>query len=72
MGTIKAPPTKILPDQWNDYDITTEGDHYRIVLNGTTLLDTHQSDHVSGVIGFQCQIGNKIEFRSIRLLPAGH
>jgi hypothetical protein len=67
--TVKAPPTKILADQWNDYDITAIGDHYVIVLNGKTLLDTHDSAHLSGLIGFQCQKDNKIEFRDIRVLP---
>ena len=69
VNTIKAPSTKILADQWNNYDITAAGDHYLIVLNGQTLLDTHDSTHLSGVIGFQCQKDNKIEFRSIRVLP---
>jgi hypothetical protein len=71
VNTIKAPPTKIRADEWNDYDITGEGDHYVIVLNGTKLLDAHDSAHLSGVIGFQCQKDNKIEFRNIRLLPQG-
>ena len=70
--TAKATPTKIIPDQWNHYDITADGGHYVIVLNGTTLLDTHDSAHLSGVIGFQCQKNNKIEFRNIRLLPIRH
>jgi hypothetical protein len=69
VNTIKAPPTKILADQWNDYDITANGDHYLIVLNGKTLLDTHDSAHLSGVIGFQCQKDYRIEFRNIRILP---
>jgi hypothetical protein len=69
VNTIKAPPTKILADQWNNYDITAAGDHYLIVLNDKTLLDTHDSAHLSGVIGFQCQKANRIEFRNIRVLP---
>jgi hypothetical protein len=71
VNTIKAPPTKIRADQWNDYDITADGDHYTIVLNGTKLLDTHDAAHLSGVIGFQCQKDNKIEFRGIRVLRRG-
>jgi hypothetical protein len=69
VNTAKAPPTKILADQWNDYDITATGDRYVIVLNGRTLLDTRDSAHLSGLIGFQCQKDNKIEFRDIRVLP---
>jgi hypothetical protein len=69
VGSLKAATTKILDNQWNDYDIKADGDHYVIVLNGTTILDDHDSLHAAGLIGFQCQPGNKIEFRNIRLLP---
>jgi Domain of Unknown Function (DUF1080) len=72
VGTVKAPPVKILPDQWNRYDITADGDHYLILLNGTTLLDTHDAKHLSGVLGLQCQKDNRIEFRNIRLLLIRH
>ena len=34
-------------------------------VNGKTLLDGHDSKHASGVIGFQCQKDNKIEFRNM-------
>jgi hypothetical protein len=69
VGSLKAKPTKILDGKWNDYDIKADGDHFVIVLNGQTILDGHDSLHSSGLIGFQCQPGNKIEFRSIKLLP---
>jgi hypothetical protein len=69
VGAIKAPETRILPDQWNRYEITAEGDHFVIVLNGKTLLDARNSQHASGVIGFQCQKDNRIEFRNIKLRP---
>ena len=72
VGTVKAPPTKIIPDQWNKYEITADGDHFLIVLNGTTLLDARDTKHLSGVIGFQCQKDNHVEFRSIRALPIHH
>ena len=70
VNSVKAAPAKIIPDQWNSYEITASGDHYVVVLNGKALLDAHDSKHISGgVIGFQCQKGNRIEFRNIRLLP---
>jgi len=72
VGTVKAPPVKILADQWNQYDITADADRYVIVLNGNSLLDTHDAKHLSGVVGFQCQKDNRIEFRNIRLLPIRH
>jgi hypothetical protein len=67
VGAVKAPPAKILGDQWNDYDITVTGNHFLIVLNGKTILDTHDDKHASGSVGFQCQVGNRIEFRKIRI-----
>src|SRR5439155_9832257 len=69
VGSVKAPPVKIIPDQWNLYEITAEGDHFVTVLNGKTLLHAHESKYVAGVIGFQCQKNNRIEFRAIKLLP---
>ena len=69
VGSQKAAATKILPDQWNSYDITAQGDHFVIVLNGKTLLDAHDAAHSSGLIGFQCQQDNRIEFRNIKLRP---
>jgi hypothetical protein len=67
VGSLKAEPTKILDGQWNDYDIKAHGDHFVIVLNGKTILDGHDPLHGNGLIGFQCQPGNKIEFRNIKL-----
>ena len=69
---MKAPTVRILGDKWNDYDITAMGDHFVVLLNGKPLLDAHDSAHKSGVIGFQCQVNNKIEFRNIRISPIGH
>ena len=71
VGTARAAATRILPDAWNQYDITADADHYVVRLNGTTLLDTHDSKHRSGVIGFQCQEKNRIEFRNIKLQRLG-
>jgi hypothetical protein len=69
VGSVKASPAKIIADEWNKYDITAEGDHFVIVLNGKTLLDARDSKHKSGVIGFQCQKDQRIEFRNIKLRP---
>jgi 3-keto-disaccharide hydrolase len=69
VGSLKAAATRILADQWNSYEITAEGDRFVVVLNGKTLLDARESKHSSGVVGFQCQKDNRIEFRSIKLRP---
>lgn len=69
VGTAKASEVKILPDQWNAYDVRAEGDHFVINLNGKLLLDTRDSKHAAGVIGLQCQKDNRIEFRNMKLQP---
>ena len=53
MNAIEAEPTKILADQWNSYDITADGDHFVVVLNGKKVLDGTDSKHSAGVVGLQ-------------------
>ena len=60
-------PAKIKPDQWNKFDITAKGDHFLVKLNGQTIHDAKDSKHAEGVIGFQCQAKQHIEFRNIRI-----
>jgi hypothetical protein len=69
VGSLKAAPAKIKPNEWNTYDITANGDHFIVILNGTTVLDARDSKHKSGVIGFQCQKNQRIEFRNIKVQP---
>jgi hypothetical protein len=69
VGAAKASPVKIRPDRWNQYEITAQADHFVVVLNGQTILDVRDDKHTSGVIGFQCQKDNRIEFRNIKLRP---
>ena len=66
--TTRIPTRQGLLTVVDDVSFTlAEGDRFLIVLNGKTLLDAHDSKHASGVIGFQCQINNRIEFRGIKL-----
>lgn len=69
VNSLKAEPVRILANDWNRYEITARGDHFTVVLNGKTLLDASDEKHSSGVIGFQCQKDNPIEFRNIRVQP---
>ena len=69
VGSVKASPTKIKPDAWNQFDITARGDHFTVLLNGRKLLDAHDRQHAEGVIGLQCQAKQNIAFRHIRIQP---
>jgi hypothetical protein len=73
VDAIEAEPTKILADQWNSYDITADGDHFIVVLNGKKVLDGRDSKHSSGVVGLQYNTGGgKIEFRNIKIKSIKH
>jgi hypothetical protein len=69
VGSVKAEPVKILPNEWNRYEISARGDHFIILLNGKKVLDARDSKHSAGVIGLQCQPDNRIEFRNLKLKP---
>lgn len=69
VGSVKASPTNIIADEWNQFEITADGDHFVALLNGDKVLDARDSAHSAGVVGFQCQKDQRIEFRNIKLLP---
>ena len=73
VNALEAQPTTILADQWNGYDVTADGDHFVVVLNGKKLVDGRDSKHSSGVVGLQYNTGGgKIEFRNIKIRPIKH
>src|ERR1035437_5857370 len=73
VNAIEAEPSKILADQWNSYDVTADGNHFVVVLNGKKILDGHDSKHSSGVVGLQYNTGGgKVEFRDIKIRSIKH
>ncbi len=45
-------------DDWNEYEITCNGDHVKIVLNGYTTLDFKDPEGAkSGIIALQLHTG---------------
>ena len=67
VGSVKAGPAKVKGGEWNTFDITAKGDHFVVLLNGKKVLDAKDAKHKEGVIGFQCQLDQKIEFRKIQI-----
>jgi len=59
------------PNQWNRYEITADGDHLLVVLNGQTTLDVHDKRFAEGRIRFQYQ-KFPIDFRNIKIRPITH
>ena len=57
---------KFIPDQWNHYEITADGDHLVVVLNGTKTLDIHDPQFSDGAIRLQYQ-KYPIDFKNIKM-----
>jgi hypothetical protein len=67
VGTAKtARDFTFKPDQWNHYQITAEGDHITVVLNGETTLDIHDTKFLEGHLRLQYQ-QFPIAFRNIKI-----
>ncbi len=71
VGYVKASEAKIVPGQWNRFEVTAQGDRFQVVYNGKKVLDARDPKHAAGVIGLQYNQGKKIEFRNFKLRPLG-
>ena len=61
-------------DDWNDYEITCNGDHVKIVLNGYTTLDFKDPEGAkSGIIALQLHTGPdmKVFFKDLAIKELG-
>ncbi len=61
-------------DDWNDYEITCQGDHVKIVLNGYTTLDfVDPAGAKAGIIALQLHAGPEMEvhFKDIAIKELG-
>ena len=52
--------------KWNTVELTAQGDHFVVMINGMKVLDDHQKDFARGAIGLQ-HTGQKIEFRNFKI-----
>ncbi len=64
--------TKIIPGQWNTFDVTISGDHIVVLYNGKKVIDVRDSRRSSGAIGLQSAhpedpAGAFVEFRNLRI-----
>jgi choline dehydrogenase-like flavoprotein len=70
--------SSLQPGEWNDLEITVQGDSYQVLLNGfqtTSFTNTDVTrgrsagqDPLSGLIGLQTHTG-AVAFRAVRILP---
>jgi hypothetical protein len=71
----KAPAAvKLVANQWYTLEVTADGDHYVVVLNGKRLLDVrdvNDEPYTSGGVGLQ-YVTVPFEFRNIKVKPLKH
>ena len=69
VGRVPVTPATI--NQWNRYEITADGSHIVVALNGATTVDVRDPRHTRGPVGVQycCRAGNIVRFRNIELRP---
>jgi 3-keto-disaccharide hydrolase len=67
-GWPKAKEVVHLKD-WNTYEISCDGDHIQLKLNGVETADLHDSARLNGIIALQLHAGPPMEayFRNIRI-----
>jgi hypothetical protein len=53
---------------WNTYEITAQGPHLAVVLNGTQTIDMQDARHTSGSIALQYSAG-VVKFRKVQIKP---
>jgi len=69
VGTAKtARDFRFKPDDWNPFQITADGDHLVVVLNGETTLDVHDARFAEGNLRLQYQ-QFPIAFRNVKIRP---
>ena len=63
-----APPAKVIDSegQWNTYEITADGPHLTVKLNGETTVDVEDEALASGPIALQYGAGS-IKFRNVQI-----
>src|SRR5499426_1511227 len=54
--------------KWNTFEITAQGPHMVVTLNGTKTVDVQNSAHSRGPIGLQYGAGT-VKFRSVQIKP---
>jgi hypothetical protein len=64
--------TQIVPNQWNTFEATLNGDHIVVMYNGKKVVDVRDTRRASGAIGLQSAhpedpAGAFVEFRNLKI-----
>jgi len=68
MGVSKITGNDTDPGEWNEYEITLNGDKLTLKVNGKLVNECHGCDVTAGQIGLQSE-GGEIHFKTVKLMP---
>ncbi len=68
VNVAKVDPMPKAAGKWNTYEITAQGPHLVIVLNGQKTADVQDSTHLSGPFALQYGSG-VVKFRKVQIKP---
>ena len=68
VDVAKVDPMPKAAGKWNTYEITAQGSHLVVVLNGQKTVDVQDSKHASGPLALQYGSGT-IKFRKVQIKP---
>ena len=68
VDVAKVDPMPKAAGKWNVYEITAQGPHLTIVLNGQKTADVEDSTHLSGPFALQYGSG-VVKFRKVQIKP---
>jgi hypothetical protein len=68
VNVAKVNPMPKAAGKWNTYEITAQGPHMVIVLNGEKTADVQDSTHAAGPIALQYGSG-VVKFRKVQIKP---
>jgi len=68
VGVAKVDPMPKAAGKWNTYEITAQGPHMVIVLNGEKTADVQDPTHAAGPIALQYGSG-VVKFRKVQIKP---
>jgi hypothetical protein len=68
VDVAKVDPMPKAGGKWNTYEITAQGSHFVVVLNGQKTADAQDSKHASGPVALQYGQG-VVKFRKVQIKP---
>ncbi|HYK90245.1 MAG TPA: DUF1080 domain-containing protein [Acidobacteriota bacterium] len=71
VNRVKSSAGTLNAKEWHSYEITAEGDHITVAIDGRQVLDARDNTVAAGYIGLQYLKGDDVEFRNIKLRPLG-